>query len=128
MNDPDADDYIVRDIASNPGVFRWAFLHPELRFRVSESENLRFTAEIALPESIFPVTGPMHISYSINGKVLGTVYCSHPGKYELDKPVPSAWVPPNQYLRIEFSSDRHWISAEDGAQLSFLLFEAGFKH
>ena len=28
MADPDANDYIVRDIGLMPGTWRWAFLHP----------------------------------------------------------------------------------------------------
>ena len=34
MDDPDADAFLVRDISSERGIFRWAYLHPELRFRV----------------------------------------------------------------------------------------------
>src|SRR5215471_3290764 len=46
MADPDANDYIVRDVGLMPGIWRWAFLHPELRFRVAHTEGLRFAAEI----------------------------------------------------------------------------------
>jgi len=127
MADPAADDYIVRDISRERGSFRWALLHPELRFRVPRSSNLQFTAELAVPEVTFKVTGPVNIAYAIDGKMLGSVRCDHPGKYEVAKPVPEAWLQPNQYIHVTFEADRQWVSPDDGARLSFLLFQAGFQ-
>jgi hypothetical protein len=127
MADPAADDYIVRDISRERGVFRWAFLHPELRFRVKQSDHLHFTAELAIPEVTFKVTGPVNISYLVDGKTLGSVHCDHAGKYEVAKPVPQGWVQPDQYIHVTFAADRKWVSPDDGAQLTFLLFNAGFS-
>ncbi|PWU04368.1 MAG: hypothetical protein C5B51_16965 [Terriglobia bacterium] len=126
MGDPVADDYIVRDISRERGVYRWCMAHPELRFRVTHSADIRFTAELALPEVTFKVTGPVTISYAVDGKPLGVVRCDHAGKYQVSKPVPGGWVEPNQYVHVTFEADRKWISPDDGAQLSFLLFNAGF--
>lgn len=126
MADPDANDYIVRDIGLMPGTWRWAFLHPELRFRVAQAEGSRFTAEIDIPDVTFKVTGPVGVTYSIGGRRLGLVRCDHPGTYAIDHPVPAAWLVPGEYIHVTFDADRHWVSPEDGAQLSFLLLRAGF--
>ena len=126
MADPVADDYIVRDVSRERGVYRWAFVHPELRFRVQQAGSVRFTAELGVPEVTFKVTGPVRISYAMDGKPLGSLYCDHPGKYEVAKPVPDGWVQPNQYIHVTFETDRKWVSPDDGAQLTFLLFNAGF--
>ena len=126
MADPDANDYIVRDIGLMPGIWRWAFLHPELRFRVRHSEGLRFTAEINIPEVTFKVTGPVIVAYSVNGRRLAFVRCDHPGTYTIDQAVPPAWLAPGAYIHVTFDADRHWVSPDDGAQLSFLLLRAGF--
>jgi hypothetical protein len=126
MADPAANDYIVRDISPEPGVYRWAFLHPELRFRVRRPEDLFFTAELALPEVTFRVTGPVTVTYALDGKVLGSVRCDHVGRFQVRKAVPAGWVQLNQYVHVTFAADRRWVSPDDGAQLSFLLFNAGF--
>jgi hypothetical protein len=126
MEDPDANDYIVRDIGLMPGIWRWAFLHPELRFRVAHPEGMRFGAEINIPEVTFKVTGPVVVTYFVNGRRLGLVRCEHPGTYMIDHAVPPAWLVPGAYIHATFDADRHWVSPEDGAQLSFLLSRAGF--
>ena len=126
MGDPDANDYIVGDIGLMPGTWRWTFLHPELRFRVAHAEGQRFTAEINIPEVTFKVTGPVVVAYLLNGRRLGFVRCDHPGTYSIDHAVPSVWLAPGDYIHVSFDADRHWVSPEDGAQLSFLLSRAGF--
>jgi hypothetical protein len=126
MEDPNANDYIVRDIGLMPGAWRWTFLHPELRFRVAHAEGLHFAAEIHIPEVTFKVTGPVVVAYSVDGRKLGFVRCDHPGTYTIDHPVPPGWLTPGDYIHVTFSADRHWVSPEDGAHLSFLLLRAGF--
>jgi hypothetical protein len=128
MSDPDADDYIVRDIDRMPGVWRWAFAHPELRFRLRSAGDSRFTAQIAIPEVTFRATGPVRITYFIDGRSLGSIHCDHPGKFDVDQALPAGWVEADQYVHVTFETDRHWVSPEDGAQLSFQIFETGFRN
>src|SRR4051794_34471978 len=45
MDDSAADDYIVKDISPQAGFRRWAFLDPQLRFRVKDGSHLKFAAE-----------------------------------------------------------------------------------
>jgi len=126
MADPDADDYLVRDVGLMPGIWRWAYLHPELRFRVAHADGVRFTAEINITEVTFKVTGPVVVAYSVDGRRLGSIRCDRPGTYTIDQAVPPAWLVPGNYIHVTFDADRHWVSPEDGAQLSFLLLRAGF--
>jgi hypothetical protein len=127
MDDADASDYIVRDIGRMPGLSRWAFLHPELRFRVHQADGLHFTAEIAIQEVTFQATGPVSVAYFIDGRRLGSIHCDRPGKYQIDEPVAADWVQPDQYIHVTFEADHHWVSPGDGSQLSFRLFRAGFR-
>ena len=126
MDDPMAEDYILKDISPEPGFRRWAFLHPELRFRVKEARHLTFAAEFAIPEVTYKVTGPVTVSCAVNGKTLGSIRCDHAGDFRLEKPVPLGWIEPGQVVRVTFEATPRWISPEDGAQLSFLLRSAGF--
>jgi hypothetical protein len=128
MDDPVADDYLVNDISPEHGFRRWAFTHPELRFRLNDARLLNFTAEFAIPEVTYKVTGPVTVSYAVNGQTLGTMRCDHPGDYRLEKPVPDGLVEPGKFVRVTFEANPRWISPDDGAQLSFLLRSAGFTH
>ena len=126
MDDPVAADYIVRDISSEPGYRRWAFLHPELRFRVKEAGPLKFAAEFALPEVTFRVTGPVTISCAINGHSLGSIRYDRAGDHRLEKVVPQGVIQVGKETHVTFEANPRWISPEDGAQLSFFLHSAGF--
>lgn len=128
MDDPQVDDYLVNDISPQRGFRRWAFIRPELRFRLLDTSHLTFTAEFAIPEVTFKVTGPVTVSYAVNGRTLGALRCSHAGDFRLEKSVPEGLVEPGKPVRVTFEANPRWISPEDGAQLSFLLRSAGFTH
>lgn len=128
MDDPIADEYVVRDISPEHGFRRWAFTHPELRFRLQDARHLIFTAEFAVPEVTFKVTGPVRVSYAVNGRTLGTLRCDHAGDFRIEKVVPDGLVESGKFTSVTFEANPRWISPEDGAQLSFLLRSAGFLH
>jgi hypothetical protein len=126
MDDPLVDEYLVKDISPERGLRRWAFARPELRFRVSDARHLIFTAEFAIPDVTYKVTGPVTVSYAVNGRTLGTIRCDRAGDFRLNKPVPEGLVEPNKFVGVTFDASPRWISPQDGAQLSFLLRSAGF--
>jgi len=128
MDDPVADDYLVSDISPERGFRRWAFAHPELRFRLQDVRHLKFTAEFAIPEVTYKVTGPVTVSYAVNGQNLGTLRCDHAGDFKLEKRIPDGLIVPGKFVRVTFEANPRWISPEDGVQLSFLLRSAGFSH
>jgi hypothetical protein len=126
MDDPDSDEYIVKDISPARDFRRWAFAAPELRFLVKETHHLKFAAEIAIPQDTFKVTGPVTIICAIDGKKLAPSRCDHAGDFRLEKPVPDGWVAEGKQVHVTFEASPRWISPLDGAQLSFLLRGAGF--
>src|SRR5450756_1947286 len=85
MDDPVVDDYLVSDISPERGFRRWAFTHPELRFRLHDVRHLIFTAEFAIPEVTYKVTGPVTVSYAVNGRTLGAIRCDHHRDFRLEK-------------------------------------------
>jgi hypothetical protein len=126
MDDPQADEYLVNDISPDRGFRRWAFIRPELRFRLKDARHLVFTAEFTIPEVTFKVTGPVTVSYAVNGQTLGTLRCAQAGDFRVAAPVPEGLAEPDKPIRVTFEAKPRWISPEDGAQLSFLLRSAGF--
>jgi hypothetical protein len=126
MNDLTADDYIVRDISPERGHHRWAFLHPEMRFRVEDAGYSNFAVEFAVIEATFRSTGPITVSVAVEGRNIGSIRCDHSGDYRLEKPVPSGVVAPGKDLHVTFQAQPRWVSPDDGAELSFYLKSAGF--
>ncbi|HWB87228.1 MAG TPA: hypothetical protein VG675_24000 [Bryobacteraceae bacterium] len=126
MDDADADRYIVRDISPEPLALRWAFLHPELRLQVENAEHLKFYMEFVVPDVTFRETGPVVVSCSINGKLLGSVRCPHPGRYRFEKPVPPGLVKERVPVTVSANAEPRYVAKADKAQLSFLLAGAGF--
>lgn len=128
MDDPVVDDYLVNDISPERGIRRWAFTRPELRFRLKDVHHLVFTAEFAIPEVTYKVTGPVTVSCAVNGRTIGSMRCDHAGDFLLKKSVPDGLVEPDKFVRVTFEANPRWIAPDDGAQLSFLLRSAGFIH
>ena len=56
--------------------------------------------------------------------VMGTMRVRE--KYRIEKTVPPEWVDPREPVRVTFEANPRWISPLDGAQLSFILYNAGF--
>ena len=128
MDDPQAGEFLVKDISPASDYRRWAFTHPEMRFRVKDVRNLTFTAELTVPEVTFKVTGPVTVRYAVNGRTLGTLRVDHAGDFRIETAVPDGILEPGKYISVTFDANPRWISPEDHAELSFLLRSAGFIH
>jgi hypothetical protein len=126
MDDPTVAEYIVNDISPEPGLRKWAFLRPELKFQVKDPSDLKLVAEFALPEVTYKVTGPVTVSAAVAGRTVGSIRCDHAGDWRLEKPVPEGLVNAGEEIHVTFEVNRRWVSPEDGAQLSFFLRGAGF--
>jgi hypothetical protein len=125
MDDPTVNEYIVSDISPEPGYRKWAFLHPELKVQVANASHWKLTAEFALPEVTYKVTGPVTVSGAVNGHPIGSIRCDHAGDWKLEKPVPDGIVKPGEEIHLTFEANPRWVSPDDGAQLSFFLRGAG---
>jgi len=128
MNDEDADEYIVRDI--QPYVegtgWRWTREFPELRFVLNRTKGLKFTMDFAFPEFNFNQTGPVTLSFFVNGQLLDKVRYTTPGDRRYEKPVPAAWLKPGPFTVVRIVVDPPWVSPRDGVRLGFVLHRAGF--
>jgi hypothetical protein len=126
MDDPAAAEYIVRDVSPQPDHHRWAFAHPEFRFRLPDAGYSKFAAEFAIPSATFRTTGPVTIQVAVNGVRLEPFRCDHAGDYRLERTVPATALASHDDVRVTFETSPLWVSPEDGAQLSFYLKAAGF--
>ena len=111
MADPNADAYLVKDVApSGPGTWRWVYDHPVLRFLVPDVPHLKFAMVFSLPERTLRETGPVTLTFIVNGKLLDRLRCERPGEQYYAHDVPPGMLRPNA----------------NGGRLGFILSRAGF--
>jgi len=127
MSDANADAYLVKDVAtSGPGTWRWAHDHPVLRFAVPNVPRLKFAMDFAIPERTMRDTGPVTLTFTINGKVLDRLRCQQAGEQHYAHDVPSGWLHANAINLVGIDPDPVWVSKADGGRLGFILSSAGF--
>jgi hypothetical protein len=128
LGDLNATAYIVKDVADSAeaGSWRWARKRPELRFFLETTEHLSFKADFSIAESLFKETGPVAISFFVNGNLLDTVKYSEPGEKHFEKPVAAGLLHARTMNFAAMEIDKVWVSKTDGAVLGFILTRAGF--
>ena len=128
MNDPDAGLHIVKDVygQTDPS-WRWTSQNPTLQLLVLNTENLKFHADFALWDDGFKVTGPVEISYLVNGKVLDKIRYTTPGVKQFEKPVPADWLTVEAETTLAMSLDKVYVSPSDGMKFGVILVRMGFK-
>ena len=126
FSDPDADDYIVRDIF--PGdARRWTSDHPEMKFRLQPRPGMRFSMNFTIVGATFRDTGPVTVTIRVNNRQLGVVRCDHPADYHFEQPVPIAWLGSGDPVKVLAEANPLWTAPSDGAHLGYLIVEAGFR-
>jgi hypothetical protein len=128
MNDPDAPAHIVRDVsdAVEAGSWRWTFRRPQLKFFLAGIEGLTFVMEFSIAESTFRETGPVTLSFFVNGQPLDKVRYVKPGHFRFEKPVHPSMLRPEAINEVAIEPDKVWVSKTDAATLGFILIAAGF--
>jgi hypothetical protein len=128
MGDPDASLHIVKDVygASNPS-WRWTAQDPTLQLLVFSTENLKFTADFAIWEEGFKSTGPLEITYLVNGKLLDKIRYETPGTKHFEKAVPPDWLSADADTTIGMSVDKLYVAPKDGVRFGVILVRMGFK-
>lgn len=126
MSDPHADAYIVQGFrAQSEGSWRWAHEHPILRFYLPELSRAQFTMVFTFPEQTFRLTGPVTLTFSINGKFLDRARYDHPGEQQYSREVPGDYLKSNGINTVAIEPDK-LATPNPGEKLAFVLIRAGF--
>ena len=127
MSNPNANAYIVDGISRNTeGTgFRWAFEHPILQLFVPAMDQPRFVLDFALPERAFRVTGPVVLTFLINGQTLDHQRYDHPGVLSYEHEVPREWIHADAVNQVAIEPDRVWTTSE-GNKYAFVISRVGF--
>ena len=127
MDDPNADAYLVKDVADKgPGTWRWVYDHPVLRFLVPDVPRLKFAMDFSLPERTMRETGPVTLTFMVNGKLLDRLRCEQAGEQHYAHDVPAGILRANAINLVAIDPDPVWVSKADGGRLGFILSRAGF--
>jgi hypothetical protein len=128
VGDADAPEYVVRDVdlANGGKGWCWTLAQPQLRFILNSVERQKFVADFGVNDVTLAQTGPINVSFRINGQLLGEVHCPKPATMHFEKPVPASWLSTNKYTRVIIQADKVFVSKIDGAELGFTLMRAGF--
>jgi hypothetical protein len=128
MDSSDADLLITKDIYRGTGIsWRWTKKEPTVRIPLLSTKNLKFSADFALWQDSFRVTGPLKISFLVNGKLLDRVGYTTPGDKHFEKPVPVEWLTGGNEATVALSVDKVYTAPKDGAKFGVILTRLGLK-
>ena len=130
MDDPKADDYIVRDIGPAQGTtpWRWAQKRPTVRIFVLSNKGLKFLMDLTLWEDGFKQTGPVTVSFFIGDKLLDKVTYDTPGFKHFEKPVNPDWLRTASDNQLGAEIDKIYTAPLDGAKFGFIITRMGLAH
>jgi len=120
---------IVQDIYPNSsGIpWRWTKQQPTVRVLVLSTAGLKYTADFALWDDAFKITGPLEISFLVNGKLLDKVRYTTSGDKHFEKPVPADWLVPNTEATVALAVDKLYTAPADGAKFGVILVRLGLR-
>jgi hypothetical protein len=118
---------LVKDFAPSDGQpSRWALDHPVMRFFVPAAPRLKFKMDFALPERCFRDTGPVTLTFRINGEVFDQHRFDSPGSQHYEHDVPAALIRTNAVNFVAADPSPVWVSKADGGRMGYVLAAAGF--
>jgi hypothetical protein len=127
MADGDAESHFVRDIKGATGVWRWTGKHPEVRLFLRTNQMLHYVIDFSIVEATFKDTGPVTLTFLVNGHVLDKMTYTASGQQHFDKPVPEEWVEAGKEALVGAEIDKVWVSPADGVALGFILSQIGLR-
>jgi hypothetical protein len=127
MGDQYAPDHFLKDVnlSLEGGSWRWTGQAPTLRFVLKSTHNLRLVMDFSISGETMKQTGPVTITYWVNGKVLDKVHYDKPGEQHFEKAVPEEWLYKGDNI-VTAELDKVYIAEADGVKLGFPLVRIGF--
>lgn len=128
MYSPDASWHILKDVEPGaPGDFwRWTGRQPTLRILADATENMKLSADFALWQTAFLQTGPVELSFFVNGRLLDKIRYTSPGTKHFEKPIPPDWLTTDVESTVSVSIDKLYTAPDDGKKFGFILTRIGF--
>lgn len=127
MNDPDAAQRIVKDIYDPFGSsWRWTAKQPTVKVLVYAVDNVKLSADFTIWAEGLKQTGPLQLSFFVNGHKLDELKYSAPGYQHYEKAVPAEWLASDTESTISVDVDKLYVSPQDGVKFGIILTRIGF--
>jgi hypothetical protein len=125
--DIDADRFFVKDIKpSEGGPWRWTHDKPELRFIIGPGNgDRRLTVEFTINEVTFKETGPVAISFFVNGQLVAKERYTSPGDKKFSQVIHAEMLYPGEENRVLMQVHDAWQTPYPGIKYGFLFRRAG---
>jgi hypothetical protein len=127
METSDVGQHLVKDVYQYTGSpWRWTGSEPTLKVLVYTTDHLKLTADFTLWDEAFKQTGPLELTFLVNGKTLDSVQYSSPGAKHFEKPVPPDWLTTDVESTFGMKIDKLYVAPQDGAKFGVILSRIGF--
>ena len=127
MNDPDSAQHIVKDIYEPFGSpWRWTARQPTVKVLVYATDNVKLSTDFAIWDEGLKQTGPLELSFLVNGHLLDKVKYATPGYKHFEKAVPAEWLSTDAESTISVDVNKLYVSSRDGKEFGFILTRIGF--
>jgi hypothetical protein len=127
MADADAEKYILSDIGGPPRAkWRWTVKRPLVQIAFGDRLDLDFAMDFVLIEANMKDTGPVTLTFLVNGHKLESVLYKEPGVYHFEKAIPEGWLKAGEPAMIGAEIDKVW-TAPDGARSGMMVVGAGLR-
>ena len=128
MSDEHAADHFLRDIGSTleGGSWRWTGQKPTVRLYLGRVQGLSLSMDFSISDQTMRQTGPVTITYWVNGKVLDKVRYEKPGPQHFKKKVVESWLYKNGDNVVTAELDKVYVAEDDSAKLGVTLTRIGF--
>ncbi len=117
--------HVVSDVMGPADGWSWTGKHPVVKVLPRVNRNIQYVADLAVADATFKSTGPVTITFEVNGHKLDTVRYDQPGKFQFAQDVPEEWIVPGKDTLLGAEIDKVWTSPGDGAKLGFILTKIG---
>ena len=126
MSATDAELHIVRDIAKGPAEsWRWSGQNPTVRLHLVYADGLKYHLDFAIADDTFKVTGPVTLTFQVNGKPLASQRFDTPGHRVWEAPVPPGLLTSGDDNTLGVMVDKVWASPGDGSRLGIIILNIG---
>lgn len=126
MSEPRATAFILNDISKDAGWKRWTGARPAVRCTLPRDGSWQAEFDFAAVDVTLKDTGPITLTFTVNGRAIGTMRCDHEAMFQFRVAVPKDLAKAGQELILEAAVDKPWVSPGDGAKLGVLVSAAGF--
>ena len=126
MSAPGVEQHFVRDIAAGKAdSWRWSGANPTVKVHVVYADGVKYHLDFAIADDTFKRTGPVTLTFQINGKTFKTERFDTPGHRVWEAAVPYGFLNSGEDNTLGVLVDPVWMAPMDGSKLGIIILNIG---